>query len=97
MRVVPDVAASTLPPDFVCEILSPSTGRWDRIVKMNMYAEAGVSWAWLIDPVDTTLEVYELVDGLWRRTLAVAEATMVHTEPFPSAALDLGGWWISQG
>ena len=38
-------------PDLVVEVLSPSTARMDRLLKLNRYAEAGVREYWLVDPV----------------------------------------------
>jgi len=47
----------SLAPDWVCEVLSPSTARWDRVKKVPVYARYGVDWVWLVDPVARTLEV----------------------------------------
>jgi Uma2 family endonuclease len=47
-------------PDLVVEILSPSTAAHDRATKLNLYAEAGVPWLWLIDPLARTVEVLKL-------------------------------------
>src|ERR1043165_923711 len=43
-------AAFTVVPDWVCEVLSPSTERFDRLEKMPLYAAFGVQHAWLIHP-----------------------------------------------
>ncbi len=45
-------------PDMVIEILSPSTIRHDRLVKLNLYQQAGVKEYWLVDPVNETVLVY---------------------------------------
>ena len=37
-------------PDFVIEIISPSTRRHDRFVKLNLYQRAGVREYWIVDP-----------------------------------------------
>src|SRR5262245_849684 len=47
MAVVPDDAFFTIPPDWVCEVLSPSTARMDRAEKMPFYASVGIEFAWL--------------------------------------------------
>ncbi|MCA9551866.1 MAG: Uma2 family endonuclease, partial [Myxococcales bacterium] len=47
-------------PQWICEVLSPSTRRIDRIKKLPIYAEHGVAHAWLLDPLARTLEVYRL-------------------------------------
>ena len=49
-------------PDMVIEILSPSTRRHDRIVKMNLYQRAGVREYWIVNPEDKTIQVM-LQDG----------------------------------
>ena len=46
--------------DLVVEILSPSTAAHDRATKLNLYAEAGVPWVWLMDPLARTVEVLKL-------------------------------------
>ncbi len=50
LPTMPDTAFFTLPPDWICEVLSPGTARTDRADKMPIYAEYGVSFLWLIDP-----------------------------------------------
>ena len=50
MPAIPDAAFFTLAPDWVCEVLSPSTERIDRGRKLRIYAEAGVAHAWLVNP-----------------------------------------------
>jgi Uma2 family endonuclease len=49
-------------PDLVIEILSPSTARMDRKVKLLLYAQHGVGEYWIVDPEDRSVEVYVL-DG----------------------------------
>jgi len=50
-------------PDLVVEILSPSTGKHDRLTKMQLYRDAGVREYWIIDPVHKAVEVYVLETG----------------------------------
>ena len=50
-------------PDWVAEVLSPSTARHDRTVKLAAYERAGVREVWLIEPVDRTLTIYKLAAG----------------------------------
>ena len=47
-------------PDLVVEVLSPSTAAYDRVTKLPVYAEAGVSELWLIDSQAKTVEVLRL-------------------------------------
>ena len=48
---------------WCAEVLSPSNGRDDRLVKTPLYARAGVDWVWLIDPQQRALEVYATSSG----------------------------------
>jgi len=50
-------------PDWVAEVLSPSTARYDRTVKLAAYERAGVREVWLIHPLDRTLTLYRLEEG----------------------------------
>ena len=52
-------------PDWVCEVLSPSTEKTDRAVKLPIYAREAVGHAWLVNPLVRTLEVLRLDQGLW--------------------------------
>ena len=65
LPAVPDRPWLDLAPDWVCEVLSPSTQRIDRGRKLGVYAEARVTHAWLVNPLDQTVEVLFLKDGLW--------------------------------
>jgi Uma2 family endonuclease len=50
-------------PDFICEVLSPSTERRDRSLKFDDYAAHGVLEYWLVDPAKRTIEQFVLTDG----------------------------------
>jgi Uma2 family endonuclease len=93
MPELPDVPALTLVPDWVCEVLSPSTEALDRVRKMGSYAREGVRHLWLVDPGARTLEVYRLEEGGWLRLGAHLGNVTVHAEPFESLALELGPLW----
>ena len=54
-------------PDWVAEVLSPSTARHDQTVKLSAYERAGVREVWLIDPIDRTLAIYQLAAGYYGR------------------------------
>ncbi|GAC1540601.1 MAG: hypothetical protein NVS3B10_05270 [Polyangiales bacterium] len=83
-----------LAPDWVCEILSPSTEKLDRGKKMRVYRREGVRHAWLINPAQRTLEVYR-VDGAgaWTRVDTHEEDAAVRVEPFDAVELPLGRLW----
>jgi Uma2 family endonuclease len=92
--VIPNVAAFDLAPDWVCEVISPSTGRIDRGGKMRIYGRVGLSHLWLLDPLAHTLEVYRLAPDRW---IAVANHTgdeTIRAEPFEAVALVMRRWWL---
>lgn len=78
-------------PDWVCEILSPSSASKDREVKMPIYAHYGVAHAWLVDPLRKTLEAYVL-DNRDRRLLAEASGDdTITAAAYEALELDLSG------
>src|SRR3990172_543614 len=93
MPAIPEEAYFSLAPDWVCEGLSPSTERIDRGKKLRIYAEAGVTHAWLVNPVERTLEVLRLKDGVWTILAVFAAAEPVRAEPFEAIDLELGALW----
>jgi Uma2 family endonuclease len=92
MPEMPDAAAFELAPDWICEVLSPSTSAFDRAKKMPVYARAGVQHAWLVDPGPKTLEVFRL-DGPGWRLLATYTEDKVRAEPFDAIELELASLW----
>jgi len=107
--LVPDIAAwrrarlpalpagkyLTLAPDWVCEVLSPSTETIDRDVKMRIYAREGVAHAWLIDPSRQTLEVLTLdARKRWAEREVLEGRGLVRAVPFDAIELELGALWI---
>src|SRR5882724_5738175 len=54
------------PPDLVVEILSPWSGRRDRVAKAALYARHGIRHYWVVDPDARLLEAYELEDAAYR-------------------------------
>jgi len=93
MAVLPDAPFMTLPPDWICEVLSPGSFRFDRKQKMPIYAQQGVRNAWLVDPVERTLEVFRLVENRWLLLATFADDERVRAEPFDAIELELGLLW----
>jgi Uma2 family endonuclease len=93
MPELPDVAAFELAPDWVCEVLSPSTQSHDRVAKMRVYAREGVGHVWLVDPSAKTLEVYRAADGAWLRSQVGHGNEKIRAEPFAELELDLAMLW----
>ena len=94
MPVMPKVAAFTLAPDWICEVLSPSTEEHDRQVKLPVYAREGVRHAWFIDPIARVLEVYTLDDRRrWSEPVIYRDVEVVRAPPFDAVELDLSALW----
>jgi len=96
MPVLEDVPYTELAPDWVCEVVSPSTGRNDRVLKMPIYAREQVGHLWLVDPVLRTLEVYRLEEKRWVVVSTHGGPETIQAEPFEAIELDLGRWWLEQ-
>lgn len=82
-----------LVPDWLCEILSPSTQRHDRVLKLPFYARAGVAHVWLVDPLSETLEVYELRGAAWVLAGSYGGDATVYAVPFDAVGLELSWLW----
>jgi Uma2 family endonuclease len=93
LPLIPDAAFMTLAPDWVCEVLSPSTERIDRVLKLPIYAKYGVGHAWLVNPASRTLEVYRLSDAAWTLIASHGDDAVVRAEPFDAVELDLLVLW----
>lgn len=83
----------TLAPDWVCEVLSPSTAVKDRAKKLPIYAREGVRHVWLVDPLQRTLDVLRLQDRNWLIVAVHEGNARVRAEPFDAIELELGVLW----
>lgn len=88
--------AFTVAPDWVCEVVSPSSARHDRVRKMPLYASFGVPFLWLIDPLVRVLEAYRLDGGRWVVEGSWGGAETVRVPPFDEVALELDRWWLPE-
>lgn len=84
----------TLAPDWICEVLSPSTAAVDRAGKLPIYAREGVGHAWLVDPLLKTLELLRLDGPTWRLVGTWRDEQIVRAEPFAELALELAALWV---
>ena len=87
----------TLAPDWVCEVLSPSTAVWDRARKLPRYHREGVGHVWIVDPRQHTLEVFRRGFSSWRPVATFVDHAEVRAEPFEAVALALGRLWLQRG
>ena len=93
MPEVPAAAYLELAPDWVCEVLSPSTRALDRGQKLRVYAEHGVGFIWFVEPLEQLVEVLEL-DGATYRIVDSAQGDMaVRLKPFDAIEFPLGALW----
>ena len=93
----PHTAFCAIAPDWICEILSPSTRKNDLGPKRAIYAREGVAWLWFIDPETHTLEALELKNGAWVVLDILTDDAQVSLPPFTEAGFPLNALWIEGG
>lgn len=93
LSVIPDEPFIGIAPDWVCEVISPSTAALDRVKKLAIYADEGVLHAWLVDPLARTLEVLEREGRLWTIVSTGQGRDVVRVRPFDALDLDLTLLW----
>jgi Uma2 family endonuclease len=96
MPVAPSGAFIELAPDWLSEVLSPSTARLDRIAKLPVYARAGVRHVWLIDPLAKTFEVLSSESGKWTVDGLFGGNDVVRAAPFDAIEVKLARLWGEQ-
>ena len=93
MPEYPDMAYFTLAPDWVCEVISPSTRALDQGEKRTIYAREEVDNLWFVDPDIRTLEVFELSGGQWVLVDTLTGDAPVSLPPFEQISFSLGDLW----
>lgn len=93
MPKLPETAYFETPPDWVFEVLSPSTARIDRTDKLAIYAAHGVGHCWLVDPDAKTLEVMALTGDKWLLAATFKDADPVAAPPFEVHTFALDVLW----
>jgi Uma2 family endonuclease len=83
----------TQAPDWVCEIVSPSTQKIDRTLKLGIYAREGVRHVWLVEPLKRTLEVLKLAGGVYVAILMLHGDAVASAEPFDAVPFPLKRIW----
>lgn len=86
----PDQRPIPVVPNWVCEVISPSTGARDRVTKRQLYARYGIEHYWLVDPVARTLEALELRGGAWTDAGTFDETAIARIAPFQAIELPVG-------
>ena len=80
-------------PDWICEILSPSTEARDRGIKRKIYARSGVAHYWLLDPRIRQLETFELRKGSWVLLDTFTDNAKTSAAPFTALTFNLSVFW----
>ncbi|MFM2152111.1 MAG: hypothetical protein RL199_546 [Pseudomonadota bacterium] len=80
-------------PDLAVEVISPSSGRYDRITKHRYYASIGLPEYWLVDPELQTLERMVLRDGHFTMVESLSGDEVFRPESFPSLEVPLAQLW----
>ena len=91
--LMPDTAAISIVPDWVCEVLSVSTARIDRGKKMPLYARHRVPYAWIVDLDLQVLEVKRLNGSVYEDAATFIGDGVVHAEPFEELEINLRDVW----
>lgn len=93
MPEIPDAPSSELPPDWVCEVLSPSTAAFDRTRKLRRYALSRVEWLWFVDPAARTIEALQLRGLDWVLAHTAGGGEKARIPPFDAVELELDTLW----
>jgi Uma2 family endonuclease len=94
MPEMPLVPYFTQTPDWVCEVLSPSTRQFDRGRKLQVYQEFGVSHVWFVDDEAQLLELLESRNGTYSFVQTAQAQDVVRAVPFDAIELQLGLLWM---
>jgi Uma2 family endonuclease len=93
LPTLPDQPFFELPPDWICEVLSPGTRQIDLTDKRDIYGAQRVGHLWLIDPLARTLEAFALREGAWVLIAALKTDATVRVPPFDAIGFPLSSLW----
>lgn len=79
----------TIRPDWICEVISPSTAKVDRVAKLNGYYRFGIPHYWLVDPSEETLIVLRRTKEGYLVVLSAQSHEIVRAEPFDAIEIPL--------
>lgn len=92
---LPDETINVVP-DWVCEVLSPSTRSHDQRIKRPLYAQAGVRWMWRVDPEFRTATASRNEGGKWLELGVFVDDDVLRAEPFEVHAIELRDLWLTR-
>ena len=81
-------------PDLCVEVLSKGTENVDRVDKFKQYAEGGVQYYWIVDPLGLTVEAFTLSGGQYRPCGSGSRNDVVRLAPFPTLDISLPEIWF---
>ena len=87
---------SEVVPNWVCEVLSPTTRKLDLGRKSEIYAREGVAHLWIVDPKARTLQASELPAGKWVSISSLTDAETVSVPPFEKLKIPLSRLWLDR-
>lgn len=79
----------TVAPDLIVEVISPSTARNDRVRKLRAYADFGVPFYWIVDPIERSFTAYELENGAYKIEAALEDGETLAPRLLPQFSLDV--------
>ena len=75
-------------PDWIAEVLSPASARYDQTLKLAVYERAGVPEVWLVDPIERTLSVHRLQGARYGRPVLLELEGRTALAAIPGASID---------
>lgn len=93
LPTAPEGVGITVAPDWICEVLSPSTATYDRTSKFRIYHEQRIGHLWYVDPQYRTLEVFAWSEKHWTNVANFGDFEKVNAPPFDALTFDLGALW----
>lgn len=92
----PDAPVIEVIPDWVCEILTQTTERYDRVTKLPFYARRGIEDMWYINPIARSLELWQRRREYPAIVGGFEESEVFRAEPFDLVEIDLGALWLKE-
>jgi Uma2 family endonuclease len=93
MQTLPSKQSISVVPDWVCEVLSNSTRRYDIRTKKPFYARMGVGYLWIVDPAAQVVTARRLEHGSWVEVGEWSDEKDARIAPFEAVAIDVTEWW----
>lgn len=84
-------------PDLAIEVISPGSGRYDRVIKFNGYAAIGAAEYWLIDPEVRLMEQFVLEGEHYRLHARLTDDALFEPKSFPDLSIPLADLWTLGG